>query len=351
VLKLSPLKSESTTFLRLDLLRFIAAIGIVAFHVTDDRRVGLNLFVDMFFVISGIVITHVYGEKIETPQRIGKFLWARIARLGPLHWATLAFFVALNVAGELRHGTTIPDRWSCFWPNVFFLQATGICTAAGFNYVSWSISAEMFVYLLFPFIALFGRRLGAIALLGISAVMLASLYLVGSTNPPWWEWSAHFGALRALPAFCFGSAIYLLRDRLARLAVPGLAGVALVGFAVGIFVGVPKPVLVAFVYAVPFLALSADTKFAPSSRLIEFAGLGQLTYSIYMLHPCVLALARNGGKGLPALDAHALTIAAALAVLPLSYASLIWFETPTRRWLNGLPKALRDRGLTAAAEG
>ncbi|MEJ1939030.1 acyltransferase family protein, partial [Nostoc sp. NIES-2111] len=95
--------------LRLDALRLIAALGVVVFHFNryldlDGRWDAVNhtvrafnLFVDLFFVVSGYVISSVYATRITSLGAYGDFLLKRVARLGPLHWATLAFYVVLAV--------------------------------------------------------------------------------------------------------------------------------------------------------------------------------------------------------------------------------------------------------------
>ncbi len=94
----------------LDSLRIIAACAVVVLHYADyvkDHTAGrfmvahtqhLNLFVDLFFVVSGFVIASQYLGKVATPGAVMRFLWRRLARIYPLHLATLAFYVVIAVA-------------------------------------------------------------------------------------------------------------------------------------------------------------------------------------------------------------------------------------------------------------
>jgi peptidoglycan/LPS O-acetylase OafA/YrhL len=89
-------------------LRGIAALWVVIFHfcwyfpaIHPERYTGAvykgYLAVDMFFVLSGFVITHVYKEGFAqriTGERYRDFLKARVARIYPLHIAVLLLFVA-----------------------------------------------------------------------------------------------------------------------------------------------------------------------------------------------------------------------------------------------------------------
>jgi len=130
------LRCESDEFVRLDLLRFIASFGIVFLHFKDRlglapelslRLDGLSLFVDLFFVISGIVIARVYGERVGSLKGYGRFLKARVARLIPLHWATLAFYVTLGLASA-AFGLALKEpgkyHWGCVVPSLLLYHAT-----------------------------------------------------------------------------------------------------------------------------------------------------------------------------------------------------------------------------------
>ena len=88
-------------------VRFLLAIGVVLFHyqlqwpwdamahtgLLDRARLG----VDVFFILSGFVLTHAYRQALEAGRlHYGRFLVARFARIYPAHLAVL-FFVLLMV--------------------------------------------------------------------------------------------------------------------------------------------------------------------------------------------------------------------------------------------------------------
>ena len=105
---------DSSTTRHQDGLRIIAAGAVVVLHYSDyfkDDAIGrfmvahtwhFNLFVDLFFVVSGFVIARQYFGRVNDAASIGRFLWRRLARIYPLHLATLAFYLAL--AGALHFG-------------------------------------------------------------------------------------------------------------------------------------------------------------------------------------------------------------------------------------------------------
>ena len=82
----------------------------------------------------------------------GRFLWRRIARIYPLHLATLAFYVVIALA--LHSGLARTDNPARYPLSDLPAQLLLLHAVDGerltFNFPSWSLSAEMFCYLLFP---------------------------------------------------------------------------------------------------------------------------------------------------------------------------------------------------------
>ena len=87
-------------------LRFFAAMWVVAFHYWPNLSPVLPplvakgyLGVELFFVLSGFILCHVYLDSVaDGGFRYGSFLWARLARIYPLHLATLAGIGAMALA-------------------------------------------------------------------------------------------------------------------------------------------------------------------------------------------------------------------------------------------------------------
>ncbi len=349
-----------------DALRLLASIGIVVLHYTNyvedmpqgrvlaDHVWHFNLFVDVFFVISGFVITAQYLGRVGSARDIGRFLWRRLARIYPLHLATLAFYVAiaLLVAGGYVRVDN-PGRYalSDVPAQVLLLHAID-GQRLTFNFPSWSLSAEMVCYLLFPLMALAGLRWpAAVIASAIVVALVLTLYCAISGAPPWPDWINKGGALRALPAFLLGVALHLYRDRMARLPL----GVALLpAFLAFIFLGWalhPLAVL-ALVYLVAIAAVAADeeSRLSPLSRL----GVGRwahLTYSSYMLHmPVATFVVTVAGRFLPQTPAMrvALVVLAAVLLIFVSIASYRLFEEPVRRRLNAVLDRHRPQPLAVS---
>ena len=152
-------------------LRGIAALMVVVFHfsifVTPliDPQVSLAmrrwyLLVDFFFVLSGFIMMHVYGEWfIENVSRHSflRYLGARFARIYPLHLVTLLWVVGLftffRVKGiYLDANASAVGDFSKIPEHLLLLHAFDMPRIATWNTPSWSIAAEWLMYLVFPFL-------------------------------------------------------------------------------------------------------------------------------------------------------------------------------------------------------
>ncbi|MBR0750709.1 acyltransferase [Bradyrhizobium jicamae] len=338
----------------LDALRIIAASAVVVLHYADyfkELVVGcflvshvwhFNLFVDLFFVVSGYVIASQYLGRVESPAAVGRFLWRRLARIYPLHLATLTFYVMIALVAHL--GVASGDNPARYpfsdLPAQLLLLHAFDGARLTFNFPSWSLSAEMFCYLLFPIMAVVAvSRRHWILTLVIAAATANSVWAALAGTTPWADWINQGGAFRAVPAFALGVACHLYRDRLAQApAIPGALVVALIAFMAFGWLLSPMGALAA-VYAVALLAIQADC--SGRATLVSTLHLDRwspLTYSCYMLHIPVATVVISFGARLLHLDASAgKLILAPLAVVVLaaaSVASLRWFETPLRRALT-----------------
>jgi peptidoglycan/LPS O-acetylase OafA/YrhL len=308
-----------------------------------------SLFVDMFFVLSGYVISFVYLERITDLRGFGRFMQLRLARLVPLHWATLAFFVSLGMVSSALHisaNHSIIFDYDCLPANILLLHATGLCPHASFNGPSWSISAEMVMYLISPAIFWALRRRPA-ALLGAVILVWAGLtgldYYQGARwNVVLWPlWATKGLALRALPAFMYGAWLFGIRQHLPRFEHAGWAmWASVLGFVCGCYFRLPILYLLLLMYAAVSFGVIADERGVASKPLRALAAGGQLTYSSYMLHPVVsMILVSIVTERLLHLQGLWKNLAVAVtfcAVWPIAYVSLCAFERPLRRWVGGL---------------
>jgi peptidoglycan/LPS O-acetylase OafA/YrhL len=351
---LAKLFPKSDDLKTLDFFRIIASVGIVIYHYRlyiqtvnlshSETLNSLRLCVDFFFVISGFVISYVYIPQIKGGRfAFRRFVRKRLARLVPLHLLTLLFYVVLGTAvyfGMQARSTGRFD-WSCLLPNLLLIHSFGVCKAVSFNTVSWSISAEMVMYVCFPILAWLALRVGLMGFILVDSLLILSLttFYGYSAEDTWLNWASQFGFVRAFPSFIFGMILYLGRDFLKRIPSPAtwLMG-SCASFIVLAFAHLPPIVLLPICYAIAALGVSCDSKNAINPIISKVSALGQLTYSVYMLHlpvsSVMMTISRSvfHFKGLTNDIWVGLTFFVTFAVATLSYHFL---EKPARKWLSG----------------
>ena len=347
---LQPLRSASGELLTIDVMRFIASCAIVFCHSCEflvprtmreanhRQTEGLTIFVDVFFVISGFVIAYVYAGRMRGWKDFGTFMQRRIGRLMPLHLATLVA-MGLLYAMLLRFNVPLNTQPSlsarCLIEGALLVHAWIGCGGQPPNGVNWSISAEMAAYLLFPLllVTLRAPRVARIAVLG--ALFGFAIWQLDGLVPM----SESFSAWRALPAFYLGMVVWAERDT---FAVPGWLGLASIALAVATilasFALAPRTAIIALGYLTAVAALLADAVPVRSALITRLAPLGQLTYSVYMLHALIIVLLLNGladkvlHLGVPAMVLVTVLTWAIIALAGLI--SLQLFETPMRRRID-----------------
>ncbi len=355
----------------LDSYRFIAASLICLYHFNkadvlglqglSPAFLGIQLMVDFFFCLSGFVIGATYLGKIHDAAGYGLFLWKRFARLYPLHLLTLAVGVAGGMvvgAGALQPGTN-PEVFSAkaILANLTLTHSFGVTSYGSFNIPSWSISAEMFVYALFPLLALAVTRLRPAAnlalILAYVGITIAVRHHLGLR-----DWTLAWfdgGALRAVPSFWAGVLIARLVARDWRGFAPPLwlAHAAFLASLVPMHMGWRDELALAC-FALTVLLAAAAERNGAESRLQSprFVHLGDASYSLYMWHmPLKVGVfavaAKLAGTGLaPMWTAAAVSYAVSLAVALACYR---WFEMPVRRWVVGVWGGGGERAMRRAA--
>ncbi len=201
--------------------RLIAAILVMIYHFSaygPEAYQALNVgmerltpMLDMFFIISGLLIWFHYADRIQSWQALRVFIVRRLARIYPLHLVTLSFFCVVGLA--VHYGlvsTAHPERYSLaeLGRELLLINAWGTGDVLGFNYVSWSLSAEWFAYLAFPLLVLIYRHKGLIGL--VTLLLCCVALLEGATKlelmpfPTWLEANT-WGAYRVLADFVLGA--------------------------------------------------------------------------------------------------------------------------------------------------
>lgn len=344
-------------------LRFVAAAWVVLYTCWPFLDVGFTphlaskgyLGVELFFVLSGFILSHVYLEAFGT-KRFGYkgFLWARIARVYPLHLVTLLGVMALAIGAGLA-GIAMEARvidWASLPANLLMLHAWGLAPEAAFNHPSWSISAEWFAYLTFPAFAAVAWALRArpwLAVVAVAAALLA-LYVAfqNLAGFPLTQATIRWGALRIVPCFALGCALYLVHRR-GGVARPGLlSALALVLIVAAASVQAWDGFIV-LLGGMLILSLGSldNVRAGPlSSRFAVW--LGEISYALYMVLIPWTLVAVNGVARLTG-DADkifSLPVWLAIvfgAVVAAAIAHHL-VEKPARTWLRRLPRRGPDAG-------
>jgi peptidoglycan/LPS O-acetylase OafA/YrhL len=372
-------------FVPLESLRGVAALIVVMYHALWINPVtSLTFFrngalmVDFFFVLSGFVIFHSYGNRLSTASDLGKFLWLRLGRLYPLHFAFLMVFFAIECAkylAQARYGI-VADKPAfttngigAFLSNVFLVQALNPAAPLTYNYPSWSISVEFYAYIVFALTRMIcgrGAVLVAVAVLVVCAC--AAALLAGG------KWSlADSGNGWAFFRCCGGFFLGILTYFAYRGLTAGSASRESRPFDAWIAPAVLMATIVflcldltqAWSFLLPLLgaAVILSTVAFPSPVLVRLLSckpltwLGKVSYSTYMVHAAIvwtltqwLTLimkvphVRIGEDNFvatgPVLGLATLAIYVPL-VLIVSYFTFNWIEDPFRRLSKRLiaPKA------------
>ena len=282
-------------------LRFVAAMWVVGYHYWPDltRAAAPTLIakgylgVELFFVLSGFILSHVYLTSFgEGRFRYGSFLWARLARIYPLHFAMiaglgllvgLATFVGARTGGEVVVWSSLPAQLS-------LTQAWGLGLHGGWDHPSWSISAEWFAYLTFPAFAYAAWRLRSRPRLAVAAALVLLAVLELGFEPlagfPLTKATVAWGALRVVPCFAYGCAIWLAW-RAASVQTPARAVAWVAGFAVALVLAAAQGAhdlecIALFGGLIFVLArLSASGSHLFSGRVGVY--LGEVSFAVYMV--------------------------------------------------------------------
>jgi len=147
-------------------LRGMAAFGVVVLHLDDrlpqllmanvtDAFGKLYLLVDFFFLLSGVVLAHIYDQRFSsavTKDGYGDFMMARVARCMPM--VVLAAVIAF-AANRMLVGAQLDDTPLSTAIAAFGIEAIGM--SGWFDWVwlnppSWSLTAEFSLYLIAPWL-------------------------------------------------------------------------------------------------------------------------------------------------------------------------------------------------------
>ncbi len=358
--------------------RFFAAFLIVLLHtshsplgfvIPSEIEFMLGAGVDFFFVLSGFIITYTYG-RIDSSAGVLNFWGARFSRIWPTHALTFLLCVALfpSTQWAMNQPAALPAL-----ANISMLHAAVPVPMYyfSFNGPSWSISTEMFFYLLYPLViaGFYWKRWVpfAAAILGVGAAFAISL---GLNLPPYGPdvvtHATSHGMMSISPLACFlefvcgiyaAAAWAPLKARL-KLSKLGFTGLEAVTLGVAIVAVVSFQHVAAALEAqhvsnavVLWIRFHASAIFLGALVLVlaleggyiakllswrPLVVLGEISFSTYMLHQVVIRVMLAQGWHTP--DGYNAGMFVAFLVLIIGLSYVVWsvVEKPSRRALNKL---------------
>jgi peptidoglycan/LPS O-acetylase OafA/YrhL len=295
-------------------LRCFAAVNIVFFHFSNPKWFGIlapvvnagYASVSYFILLSGFVLAYNYAEKARAGELDKVRFWeARITRLYPIY--LLGLLLSLRMLPREYAAHSHGMFWTGLLLSPLLLQGWVPPVATFLNTPAWTMSAEAFYYLLFPWMARWKRpdrirphlmKMTGVWMLGL---IPGSLYMIfnpdGIAHPDRWSWGPWLQALKYTPlphmaSFVFGVLLADLDkmvERASRLRL--LLGIGGFAAAFGVLsLGQRVPYALAHdgllmpLFACIILGLAGNNglSYAFSWRPLVF--VGEASYCLYLLH-------------------------------------------------------------------
>lgn len=330
----------------IDGLRAIAVFPVIFFHGNLFGMTGGYVGVDIFFVISGYLITTILIEEIEHNRfSVLNFYERRARRILPdltavLLFTTIAAFI-LMPADLLKSYSQSLVSVSTFFSNVFFYLTSGYFSTASDEKPllhTWSLAVEEQYYIFFPVLLsalwFIGKKRFTIFILTLSIASLllsqylsykqavdANFYLIFSR-----AWELFAGSLIAITG--------IQKLPIAKLGkeIISSIGLSLIIFSIAIF---DRQTPFHSIYTVvPVIGTCLVIVFCDSTSAIGkvlsnrlFVGIGLISYSLYLWHQPIFAFLRMKTIGEPDQETFILAVAATFFLSILSYK---YIETPFR---------------------
>jgi peptidoglycan/LPS O-acetylase OafA/YrhL len=327
-------------------------------HVSDLHAVKkVYLLVDLFFVLSGFVLTVVYRNDIGSRDELCRFLTLRLFRIYPLHVAVLMILLGLETvkAVAVTAGLVVPTSLpftgnrsiTSFFEHLLLLQGSGVVSSS-WNAPSWSIGCEAVAYVLFgvgTFCGLVKGRAFVLLAVALSIVCYGIVLELKRTLGVMFD----LGLLRCIAGFSLGCAVAVVvqsaavESGLNATSSRVLSAVTLALFAMGAYIlstadGYDEVTIIPVFVALVGL-LQCDRGIV--ARVLQtrvFAFLGLISYSLYMInYPIFMTLdfafkrwVSSWQIDIGRLPGDGLLAVVVIAIVLAAWASFEWIEAPGR---------------------
>ena len=315
----------------IDGLRAVAVLSVVAYHAGLPVPAGF-VGVDVFFVISGYLITRLLRDEVQANGRIDfmAFYARRARRILPALVAVVLATLGLSALMLTDTATVAKSAAaaSAFVANVFFQTQTSGYWSADSEAMPllhlWSLSVEEQFYLLWPVVLILARRrpVAALACIAVASLALAEWWLLSNPQAAFYQmpsraWELALGGLVALRpvnvpkgSAWIGLAAVLFACFVPQSHFPGIGGLPAVLGAALVIAAIQNGQRVAML----------------EWRPVVFVGL--ISYSFYLWHWPLLAIDHAMGGSASPLPARLGLVALAFGLACGSYR---YIETPFRR--------------------
>ncbi|MDC9529403.1 acyltransferase [Pseudoalteromonas sp. Angola-7] len=291
-------------FKALDAFRGLCAISVVLYHmhivgsITELRFFQESgIFVEFFFILSGFVLTHGYGYKKNLNFKT--YCKARFFRIYPLHFFILMVFIAFELMKLIATNFGVSFNGEPFSaktavseiiPNLLLIQSwTPYTEHLSFNFPSWSISIEFYIYFLFFSTVVLFSKFKLLIWLTASIFAFLLIYLNSELLTK--------QVLSGLSCFFGGAITYSLYRKISHIKIPYVFGST---FELTLLVSIVfvvqeqfelKLIIAPLLFLLTVLLFSFEA--GVISKVLKIKPLqltGQLSYSIYMTHAAILFL-------------------------------------------------------------
>jgi len=338
------------------LLRGIASLLVVLLHCTMTVNETLqqsflfNAFkfggagVDIFFVLSGFIITYTSASALKKGSGFMDFVRKRFVRIYPVYWLVISLFLFLQVALPSLYRT----HYEFGFANVLstYLLFPGHVMVNG---VSWTLTYEIFFYCIFSLAFLLRNRLLLIILSAIyitALVAAAWVYPQNTTGNAWAD------------LLLFPMNVEFFMGILAALLVPKIPGASariLIGAGVLFFIAsavffnsgyflFDSAFNRAVLFGIPsFLLILGVVKYELATKISMhsfFIKLGEASYSLYLLHLPFVAAGIKIFSRFQISNAFVLHAVVLLMVAALCIGSIFFFKIIEKPLIDRLNRAL-----------